>query len=445
MNIVVVGHVDHGKSTLIGRLLADTNSLPVGKLEQVKRTCQLNAKPFEYAFLLDALKDEQSQGITIDTARVFFKTMKREYIIIDAPGHVEFLKNMVSGAARAEAAILLIDAQEGIAENSKRHAYLLSMLGIQQVVVAINKMDLVRYDEKIFHKIKAEYSDFLSRIGINPTEYVPISAGNGVNLISLSDKTKWYKGSTILQLMDSFRKEREDAENNFRMYVQGVYKFTEAGDNRRIIAGTIHSGTLNVGDEIILLPSGKTTRVKSIEVFGTNGLTTAVAGMAIGITTSTEIYVKNGELICKTNESLPFTGNCFRANIFWMGKHDFITNKQYKLKIGTHKTEMVSEKIETVLDASTLSVMNEPSRVKKHEVAQVILRTVRPLAFDVAGQAKDTSRFVIVDGYDIAGGGIITQPLEEKSEGVNDMKEFERELYSLIKKYFPHWEIVIHQ
>ncbi len=166
MNIVVVGHVDHGKSTLIGRLLADTNSLPDGKLEQVKRICELNAKPFEYAFLLDALVDEQAQGITIDTARIFFKTNKREYIIIDAPGHIEFLKNMISGAARAEAAILLIDAHEGIAENTKRHAYMLSLLGIKQIVVAVNKMDLVNYSEEIYNNIKNDYALFLNEIGI---------------------------------------------------------------------------------------------------------------------------------------------------------------------------------------------------------------------------------------------------------------------------------------
>lgn len=182
MNIVIVGHVDHGKSTLVGRLLADTNSLPKGKLEQVKRTCELNSKPFEYAFLLDALKDEQDQGITIDTARIFFKSPKREYIIIDAPGHIEFLKNMISGAARAEAAILLIDAHEGIAENSKRHAYMLSMLGINQIIVAVNKMDLVDYNEEIFIKIQNEYSHFLKEINIAPIAFVPVAARNGINI-----------------------------------------------------------------------------------------------------------------------------------------------------------------------------------------------------------------------------------------------------------------------
>ncbi len=188
MNIVIVGHVDHGKSTLMGRLLADTDSLPEGKLEQVKETCRRNSKPFEYAFLLDALKDEQSQGITIDTARCFFKTEKRDYIILDAPGHIEFLKNMITGASRAEAALLMIDAKEGVQENSRRHAYMLSMLGIKQIAVVINKMDLVDYDEAVYERVKEEYIEFLKQISITPKFVLPVSSFAGENIVKKSDK-----------------------------------------------------------------------------------------------------------------------------------------------------------------------------------------------------------------------------------------------------------------
>jgi len=175
MNIVMVGHVDHGKSTIVGRLLADTHSLPEGKLEQVKKTCERNSKPFEYAFLIDALKDEQAQGITIDSARVFFKTRTRDYIIIDAPGHIEFLKNMVTGASRAEAALLVIDAQEGVQENSRRHGYMLSMLGIKQVAILINKMDLVAWDEEVFNRVREEYSNFLSHLNMKVPAISPLA------------------------------------------------------------------------------------------------------------------------------------------------------------------------------------------------------------------------------------------------------------------------------
>src|SRR3984885_12740221 len=193
MNIVVVGHVDHGKSTVVGRLFADTGALPLGKLEAVRKECLRTGKPFEYAFLLDALSDEQDQGITIDTARCFFKTKARDYIIIDAPGHIEFLKNMISGAARAEAATLVIDAKEGVRENSRRHGYILSMLGIKQVVVCVNKMDLVAHDESHFHAIEQEYRAFLEGIGaVRPERFIPVSAILGENLAARGAGMPWY-------------------------------------------------------------------------------------------------------------------------------------------------------------------------------------------------------------------------------------------------------------
>src|ERR1700733_3575559 len=185
MNVVIVGHVDHGKSTVVGRLLADTDALPQGKLDAVRRECERTGKPFEYAFLLDALEDEQDQGITIDTARCFFKSKTRDYIIIDAPGHIEFLKNMISGAARAEAAVLVIDAKEGVRENSRRHGYILSMLGIRQVVVLVNKMDLVDRSQSHFEKIEKEYRDFLASISaVTPKQFIPVCAVSGENLAS---------------------------------------------------------------------------------------------------------------------------------------------------------------------------------------------------------------------------------------------------------------------
>ena len=437
MNIVIVGHVDHGKSTLVGRLLVDTGSLPEGKLDQIRRTCQINSKPFEYAFLLDSLIDEQAQGITIDTARIFFKTQKREYIIIDAPGHIEFLKNMISGAARAEAAILLIDAHEGIAENSKRHAYMLAMLGIKQIVVAVNKMDLVHYSEIIFNKIKNEYTLFLEEIGIEPITFIPIAARDGINITENSKIISWYNGLTIVELIDSFLKEKEDDQNYFRMFVQGVYKFTANEDNRRIIAGTVNSGTINAGDEIIFLPSGKKSFVKTIEVYGKPSPSIAGSEEAIGITLTTQVYVKPSELICRADEKLPNTTNKFRANIFWMGKNHLLIGKKYMLKLGTNKIGVIVEEIENVLDASSLENSSGRDEVHRHEVARCVLKTTNPFSFDLVNEVKATSRFVIVDDYNIAGGGIITEALEErKDEYVSDYAEFEKELDNLIKKYF---------
>lgn len=407
MNIVVVGHVDHGKSTVIGRLMADTHSLPEGKLDQVKAMCERNARPFEYAFLLDALKDEQAQGITIDTARCFFKTEKRDYIIIDAPGHVEFLKNMISGAARAEAALLVIDANEGIQENSCRHGYMLSMLGIKQVVVLVNKMDLVHHDLSVFERIREEYSEFLKQVNIVPIEFVPIAARDGDNI---AEPASWSPGvRTVLEHIDSFVKESQREHQPFRFPVQDVYKFTANNDDRRIFAGTVETGTISVGDQVIFLPSGKRSRIASIERFNVPRNDRAQAGEAVGFTLSDEIYVRPGEVMCKVGDKPAHTSTRFRGNVFWMGKAPLIKNKQYKLKLATLRVPVRLVEIVSVLDASELSSEKGRQQVERHEVADCIFESTKPIVFDLSRDIEATGRFVLVDSYEIAGGGIVTE------------------------------------
>jgi bifunctional enzyme CysN/CysC len=406
MNVVIVGHVDHGKSTLVGRLLADTGSLPEGKLEAVKANCARNAKPFEYAFLLDALKDEQSQGITIDTARSFFKSAKRDYIIIDAPGHIEFLKNMISGAARAEAALLLIDAHEGIRENSKRHGYVMRFLGIKNVAVCVNKMDLVGYDQKVFEQIKSDYTKFLKEIDLIPNCFIPIAAFHGDNIIGPSSKMPWYKGQSILGVLDGFKKAAPKEDQVFRMPVQDIYKFTAEGDDRRIVAGRVETGTIKAGDDIVFLPSGKKNRIKSIEYFNGSNRTEAFAGLSTGFTMETEIYIRPGEIMVRPSEKPPQVAVKFKANVFWMGKQPLIKNKIYKLKIATQQVPVVVSEIIQVLNAAELAASNK-AHVDRHEVGEVIFETMKPIAFDLVGDVAETGRFVLVDNYEIAGGGII--------------------------------------
>jgi bifunctional enzyme CysN/CysC len=407
MNIVVVGHVDHGKSTVIGRLMADTHSLPEGKLEQVKASCRNNARPFEYAFLLDALKDEQAQGITIDTARCFFKTAKRDYIIIDAPGHVEFLKNMISGAARAEAALLVIDAHEGIQENSRRHGYMLAMLGIRQVVVLVNKMDLVNHDLTVFARIRDEYSAFLKDVNITPIDFVPISARDGDNI---AEAAPWAPGTrTVLEYIDAFVKESEREQQPFRFPVQDVYKFTANNDDRRIFAGTIETGSIHTGDEIVFLPSRKRSRIATIERFNASANEQAHAGQAIGFMLGDELYVRPGEVMCKAGEKEAITSSRFRAHVFWMGKAPLIKNKQYRLKLATLRAPVRLLEIVNVLDASDLSSERGKQQVERHEVAECIFEATKPIVFDLSREIEGTGRFVLVDNYEIAGGGIITE------------------------------------
>jgi bifunctional enzyme CysN/CysC len=420
MNIVIVGHVDHGKSTIIGRLLSDTDSLPEGKLEQVKANCERNSKPFEYAFLLDALKDEQSQGITIDAARVFFGTQKRDYIIIDAPGHIEFLKNMVTGASRAESAFLVIDANEGIQENSRRHGYMLSMLGISQVCVLINKMDLVDNSRQVFRKILKKYTKFLKDIGIENAVYIPVSGREGCNIASLSTTMPWYESNTVVEQLDLFTKKKEKADLPFRMPVQDVYKFTNYEDDRRIIAGTIETGSLSIGDEVVFYPSGKKSRVRSLEGFNCEPGTEVASPSALGFTMDKQIYVTRGELAVKSKEIKPKVASRLRVNLFWLGREPMRPDHDYLFKIGTTRVMARLSDVLRVIDASDLSSTAMKESISQHDVAECILKLGRACAFDVVDDIPQTSRFVIVDDYEIRGGGIIREAIADEQSLARD-------------------------
>jgi len=416
MNIVIVGHVDHGKSTFVGRLLADTGSLPSGKLDAVRRECARTGKPFEYAFLLDALSDEQDQGITIDTARCFFKTAARDYIIIDAPGHIEFLKNMISGASRAEAACLMIDAKEGVRENSRRHGYILGMLGIKQVVVCVNKMDLVDYSQEVFDRIEKEYREFLTGIGaVSPRQFVPIAALTGENLTQDSTSMPWYTGPTVLTMLDRFAKAPAKTDQPLRMPVQAIYKFVSQGDDRRIVAGRIETGQVQVGDEVIFSPSNKTSRVKSIEGFNAGERNVVGAGWSTGVTLEEQIYITPGEVMSLKTQA-PLVGTRFRANLIWLGRKPLVQGRDYKLKIHTTSQPVRVHTINRVLDASEIDTQLTKDHVGRHDVADVILETRRPVAFDLIADIDGTGRFVIVDGYDVAGGGIITAAVQDDQD-----------------------------
>lgn len=401
---VMVGHVDHGKSSLIGRLLADTGTFPESKVEKVRSICEKNNKPFEYAFLLDALQEEHEQGITIDTTKIEFSTSKRDYTIIDAPGHKEFLKNMISGASRAEAAILIIDAKDGVQEQSTKHAYLLSLLGISQVIVLINKMDLVDYTKDRFEEVRGQILDYLSKLKISPKQVIPVSAMKGDCVTSLSEKMSWYTGPTVLDALDHFTKEKAAVEKSLRLPIQDCYKF----DHRRIIAGKIESGTLKVGDTIMLSPSGHTTTVKTIEHWpveqGTK--TSAHADQSVGITVSDEYFFKRGEFISHTTDR-PTVSDMLTAHIFWMGQQPLVQGKSYKLKINTQEVECTVHAINSVVDSSSLAQQREKVQLDRHDVGTVVLKTKQPVVFDPFSENSSTGRFVLVDDYQISGGGII--------------------------------------
>jgi bifunctional enzyme CysN/CysC len=410
LNIVIVGHVDHGKSTLLGRLYADTGSLSDGKLDKVRDICRRQGKEFEYAFLFDAFLEEQEQGITIDTARTFFKWEGRHYIIIDAPGHKEFLKNMVSGAARAEAALLVIDAHEGVREQSKKHGYLLSLLGIRQVAVIVNKMDLVGYRQDVFEAIEKEYRAFLAQLKVTPERFVPVSAKLGDNIAKPSAHMPWYSGPTVLDTLGLFRKEASRERQPLRFPVQDVYKF----DARRIIAGRIANGKVRVGDRLVFSPSNKSTLVKAIEAFNMEPVPTeATAGQSTGITLDEQIFIMRGEIVSH-EDSVPLVSTTFRCNLFWMGRRPLEAGRKYLLRLATREVECGVSTIHRIIDTTDLAARETKTSVGRNEVAELTIRTKAPIAFDLYSDFEVTGRFVLVDQYDVSGGGIITEAVKDE-------------------------------
>ena len=408
LNVVFVGHVDHGKSTLVGRILHETGALLPSKIKSVEEICKDRGVKFEYAYLLDALEEEQDQGVTIDVSQVYFKTKKRNYRVIDAPGHKEFLKNMISGASSADAAILLIDAEEGLREQTKRHATILSLLGIQSVIIVINKMDLVGYRKEVYDQICADYGRYLMTLKLVPRAYIPLSGYEGENLMTKSAKMPWYSGEALLPFLDGLEHHRASEDKPLRLPLQDVYKF----DKRRIFAGRIESGRIKVGETILFLPSEKTGVLRSIEKWNVPAQTEAAAGESIGFTLEDQVFVERGELACLAS-SKPQVSYSFLANIFWMGNRHLEKGAKCVLKLTTEEVECVVESILKVVNSSTLEeIATNAKEVAKNEVAEIILTAKRPLAFDRFEDINETGRFVLVSDRQVRGGGIILKKVE---------------------------------
>jgi bifunctional enzyme CysN/CysC len=408
LSFVVVGHVDHGKSTLIGRLLFDTNSVAEGKAERIQAACKAEGMEFEYAFLMDALLEEQAQNITMDTTRVPFRTSRRSYTIIDAPGHKEFLKNMITGAASADAAVLLVDAKEGLREQTRRHGYLLSLLGLRQIVVAVNKMDLVGFSPEVFEQIRTELGGFLGQLGIAPSHFVPISAKHGDGIVQLSDRMPWHRGPALLEALEGFRSRPAPHAAPLRFSVQDVYRF----DARRIVAGVVEAGRLSVGDALEFCPGGKFSRVKSIEAWPASterapGRATVQAGRVATITLEDELYVERGQIGAPPGAT-PVEAREFTARLFWLNEEPLRIGEMLPLRLATQQAEASLLAVERVLDAVTLEAQTRPAtEVRRHEVAQIRMRVRRPIAFDPGAGIPALGRFVLLRGRRIAGGGII--------------------------------------
>jgi bifunctional enzyme CysN/CysC len=403
VRVVFVGHVDHGKSTLIGRILHDTGSIAEGKIEQIEKACAAEGMEFEFAFLLDALLEEQEQNVTIDTTQIPFRTARRQYVIIDAPGHKEFLKNMITGAANADAAILVIAASEGVREQSRRHAYLLGLLGIKQLIVVVNKMDLADYSEERFREIESEYRKFLTGLNLEPRSVIPASAKTGENVAQKGGKMNWYDGPTVLEALDRTEATPAEVDLPLRFCVQDVYRF----DERRIVAGRVETGTMRVGDELVFSPANKASKVQTIERWNTGANGAAISGDSIGITLTEQIFVERG-YVASHQADTPIEANRFHADLFWIAKEPLHVDRLYDLRLATQDVKCQIVSIEEIMDSSTLERTNEKrEQLARNEVGKVTIQTRAPLVLDNHARIPRLGRFIIASDEQICGGGII--------------------------------------
>jgi len=404
LSFVIVGHVDHGKSTFIGRLLHDTNSLNTDRLEELKAACFALGRELEFSFITDHLQEEREQNVTIDTTQIKFKTDKRNYTIIDAPGHKEFLKNMLTGASQAEAAVLLVDAHEGIQEQTKRHATLLHLLGVRQMMVLLNKMDLIEFRQERFDQLKTELLQFLKTIGIMPAHVIPLVAKDGDNCVLRSERMNWYTGATFLDALDQFTCKNDTAHKPLRYPIQDVYKIAD----KRILVGRVESGTICQGQEIVFLPSQKHTRVASIEVFGKTNKKEAAPGESIGITLADPLFIERGEIACAIDAPPPIAKK-IEAHAFWFSPHAFEKKDRIRLKLATQDVQCQVEKVDRI-DSSTLNTIEKDATLlHTAEIGKFILVPEKPLVLEPFDQIEELGRFVLEkDGEPCAGGIVVS-------------------------------------
>jgi bifunctional enzyme CysN/CysC len=402
VRIVIVGHVDHGKSTLVGRLLHETGSLPDGKLEMLKAVSERRGMPFEWSFLLDALQTERDQGITIDTTQIRFKTPSHDIVLIDAPGHAEFLRNMITGASQADAAVLIIDALEGVRDQTRRHGYLLHLLGVRQVAVVINKMDRVAYAQSRFDEISAEISAHLTGLGVKPVAVIPISARDGDGVTTRTPNIGWYTGATVVEALDGLDPARPMTSLPLRLPIQAIYKF----DDRRIVAGRIEAGQLSTGDEIVIMPAGKIARIRSVESWPVTPVTGPQgAGRSVGITLDRELFVERGDIISHVGTA-PRDTRRLRARIFWLHDTPLAKGAQILVRLGAKETRATVVAIDKAVDPGELASVQTDS-IKRNHVGEIDLALAHPLAADPYTENPRTGRLVIEVAGRIAGGGLV--------------------------------------
>ncbi len=408
LRFITAGSVDDGKSTLIGRLLYDSKNILIDQLEAVERASKFkNDGTIDLALLTDGLRAEREQGITIDVAYKYFSTPKRKFIIADAPGHVQYTRNMITGASNAALIIILIDARNGIIEQTKRHSIIASLLNIPNVVVAINKLDLVGYSEEIFNNIKEEYSKMAEQLSLNNVVYIPISALNGDNIVDKSENLNWYKGKTLLDYLETVELENTINLDKARFPVQYVIRpQTEELHDYRGYAGKITSGIYKVGDSVTILPSGTESKISVIEV-AQKQVEEAFAPQSVVLHLENDVDISRGDLIVKSDD-LPKIEQELEVLVCWMGDKPLKSGSKYLIQNNTTQVKGIVKDIEYKLDVNTLE-KQEVEQVSLNEIVKLKLKTAKPLAYDSYKDLASNGGIIFIDetSFVTVGAGLI--------------------------------------
>ena len=396
LRFITAGSVDDGKSTLIGRLLHDSKSIFEDQFSAISRTSEKRGMAaVDLSLLTDGLQAEREQGITIDVAYRYFATPKRKFIIGDTPGHEQYTRNMVTAASTANLVVILIDARKGVLTQTRRHTYLASLVGIPHVVLAVNKMDMVDYSQERFNEIVAEYRKFAEPLGIDNPVCIPLSALNGDMVVDRGDKLDWYQGSALLEYLEKVEIDHDVNTTEFRFPVQWVCRpQTEEYHDFRGYMGRIEAGEVSVGDEITILPSGRTTKVKEIVTYD-GKLQTAYAPTSVTLTLEDEIDISRGDMFVSTN-SQPKVAKEFRAKLCWLAEEPLDKSRKYLVKHTTRTAKCLFSSLEHRIDVNTLE-LHPIEKIGMNDIAQVVIKTQQPLAIDSYDKDRATGSFIVID------------------------------------------------
>ncbi|MFT8790919.1 adenylyl-sulfate kinase [Komagataeibacter saccharivorans] len=411
--IVIVGHVDHGKSTLIGRLLYDTDSLPEGRVAQIIESSKKRGLTVEWSFLLDSLQIERDQGVTVDSTRIPFRLGTRQFVIVDAPGHRQFLRNMITGAADAEAAVLVVDANEGAQEQTRRHAMLLRLIGIRHVIVLMNKVDILDYDQQKIEAAEQDVTNLLRQLEIEPTVFVPASAREGDNIADRSERMAWYKGPTLTEALAQVPAPSSRADLPLRLPVQDVYRF----DSKRVVVGRIERGRIRVGDEVVVGVHGARARIATIESWHTAPQVAAIAGQSVAVTLEPDVIPDRGDFLFPASES-PLRAARIRTRLFWLRQEPLRVGESFKLRLATAEHQVTVAAIDSVVRLEDLT--EQPAEeVPPEGFAEITLAVSETMLFDPFLPGTADGRGVLVDRNQQIVGGAPLMGVAESVAGRN--------------------------